>query len=72
MSRPMRKLRKKFVIFCEGDTEFHYMDQMRKNQGDEISLQPINMKGGGYASFLNEIRTRANTKLYCEIYYCGR
>ena len=57
----MRKLRKKFVIFCEGDTEFHYMDQMRKNQGDEISLQPINMKGGGYASFLNEIRTRANT-----------
>ena len=31
---------------------------MRKKQGVEISLRPINMKGGGYANFLNEIKTK--------------
>lgn len=61
MSRPKRILKKKFVVFCEGDTEFHYIDHMRKNQGVEISLQPINMKGGGYTNFLNEIKTKAQT-----------
>lgn len=35
--------------------EFYYIDQMRKNQGVEISLQPINMKGGGYQNFLDVI-----------------
>ena len=61
MSRLKRALKKKFIVFCEGDTEFHYIDHMRKNQGVEISIQPINMKGGGYRSFLNEIRTKALT-----------
>lgn len=61
MSRPKRILKKKFVVFCEGDTEFYYIDHMRKNQGVEISLQLINMKGGGYANFLNEIKTKAQT-----------
>ncbi len=61
MSRPKRELKKKFVVFCEGDTEFHYIDQMRRNQGVEISLKPINMKGGGYQGFLDEIRTKAQT-----------
>ena len=61
MSRPKRILKKKFVVFCEGDTEFHYIDHMRKNQGVEISLQLINMKGGGYSNFLNEIKTKAQT-----------
>jgi len=59
MSRPKRELKKKFVVFCEGDTEYHYIEHMRRNQGVEISLQPINMKGGGYTNFLNEIRTKA-------------
>ncbi|MCD7834325.1 MAG: RloB domain-containing protein [Lachnospiraceae bacterium] len=61
MSRPKRELKKKFIVFCEGDTEYHYIDQMRKTQGVEISIKPINMKGGGYQSFLDEIRTKAQT-----------
>ena len=48
MSRPQRSLRKIFTIYCEGDTEYHYINHMRKNQGVELSLKPINMKGGGY------------------------
>lgn len=30
MSRPERKLQKRFVVFCEGDTEYNYIDKMRK------------------------------------------
>lgn len=33
LSRPKRNLRKKFVIFCEGDTEYNYIDAMRLKQG---------------------------------------
>lgn len=58
MSRPVRMLRRKFEVFCEGDTEYNYINHMRKKQGVEISLRPINMKGGGYANFLNEIKTK--------------
>lgn len=59
MSRPKRELRKKFVVFCEGDTEYNYIDGMRLKQGVELALKPINMQGGGYANFLEEIRKEA-------------
>ena len=46
MSRPERKLQKRFVVFCEGDTEYNYIDKMRKRQDVQIALKPINMHGG--------------------------
>lgn len=49
------------MVFCEGDTEYNYIDKMRKNQGVKISIEPINMKGGGYSSFLEVIKTKAKT-----------
>ena len=58
MSRPTRMLRRKFEVFCEADTEYNYINHMRRKQGVEISLRPINMKGGGYGNFLNEIKTK--------------
>ena len=60
MSRPRRALRKKFVIFCEGDTEYNYIDAMRLKQGVELALKPINMQGGGYTNFLDAIRKEAS------------
>lgn len=60
MSRPKRELRKKFVVFCEGDTEYNYIDAMRLKQGVELALKPVNMQGGGYANFLEEIRKEAS------------
>ena len=60
MSRPKRILRKKFIVFCEGDTEYNYVDGMRLKQGVELALKPVNMQGGGYSSFLNEIKKEAN------------
>ena len=59
MSRPERKLQKRFVVFCEGDTEYNYIDKMRKCRDVQISLKPINMRGGGYANFLKKIKTES-------------
>lgn len=61
MSRQKRELQKRFVVFCEGDTEYNYIDKMRKNQGVLISLKPINMHGGGYANFLAQIKKESKT-----------
>lgn len=60
MSRPKRELRKKFIVFCEGDTEYNYIDTMRLKQGVELALKPVNMHGGGYTSFLDEIKKEAS------------
>lgn len=59
MSRPQRSLRKIFIIYCEGDTQYHYINHMRKNQGVELSLKPVNMKGGGYLNFLDYVKSDA-------------
>ena len=36
MSRKTRVLQKRFAVFCEGDTEYNYIDKMRKNQGVSV------------------------------------
>ncbi len=63
MSRPERKLQKRFVVFCEGDTEYNYIDKMRgvKRQDVQISLKLINMHGGGYNNFLKRIKMESHT-----------
>lgn len=61
MSRPKRELQKRFVVFCEGDTEYNYIDKMRKSQSVQIALKPINMHGGGYSNFLKKIKTESQT-----------
>lgn len=63
MSRPERKLQKRFVVFCEGDTEYNYIDKMRsiKRQDVQIALKLINMHGGGYTNFLKKIKTESQT-----------
>ena len=57
MSRPKRTFRKKFIVFCEGDTEYNYFDAIRSRQGTELSVKPIDMEGGGYKNFLKKIKT---------------
>lgn len=63
MSRPERKLQKRFVVFCEGDTEYNYINKMRgvKRQDVQITLKPINMHGGGYSNFLKKIKMESQT-----------
>lgn len=61
MSRKKRGLDKVFKIFCEGDTEHNYFEYIRKNKKVSLAIRPINMKGGGYASFLEQIEGDANS-----------
>lgn len=57
MSRKVRETKKNFKVFCEGDTEYNYIDQMRRTKKFSIALKPVNMKGGGYSNFLEQVRT---------------
>ena len=61
MSRKERVLKKRYAVFCEGDTEYNYTDKMRKKQGVELVLKPINMHGGGYSNFLKQIKKESQT-----------
>ena len=60
MSRKERKIEKIFKVFCEGDTEYNYINGMRRQLKLSIALKPINMKGGGYSNFLDSIRVDSN------------
>lgn len=53
--------KKNFKVFCEGDTEYNYIDEMRRQKKLSISLKPVNMKGGGYSNFLEQIKTDGTT-----------
>ena len=57
MSRRVRETKKNFKVFCEGDTEYNYIDELRRQKKLSIALKPVNMKGGGYRNFLEQVRT---------------
>lgn len=60
MSRATRTTKKQFKVFCEGDTEYNYIDEMKRQHKFSIILKPVNMKGGGYSNFLDYLSTDGN------------
>lgn len=61
MSRKIRETQKHFKVFCEGDTEHNYIDEMRHQKKLSIILKPVNMKGGRYSNFLEQIKIDGGT-----------
>lgn len=63
MSRPRRILQKKFLIFCEGQTEYRYFDELRRLRRGELAfkMEPVDVKGGGYSNFLKKLRTSSDS-----------
>ena len=57
MSRKIRQTQKIFKVFCEGGTENHYIDELRRQKKLSITLKLVNMEGGGYRNFLEQVRT---------------
>lgn len=53
--------KKNFKVFCEGDTEFNYIDEMRRQKRLSIALKLVNMKGGGYSNFLEQVKIDGTT-----------
>lgn len=61
MSRKTRTTKKNFKVFCEGDTEYNYIDEMRRQKRLSVALKPVNMKGGGYSNFLEQVKIDGTT-----------
>ncbi len=61
MSRKIREIKKNFKVFCEGDTEYHYVEGMKRELKLSIAIKLVNMKGGGYSSFLENLKIDGNT-----------
>ena len=47
MSRPNRQLRKSYKVFCEGDTEYNYIEGLRKQRRLHIRIKTIDMQQDG-------------------------
>lgn len=61
MSRKTRTTQKIFKVFCEGGTEYHYIDEMRRQENLSITLKLTNMEGGGYSRFLEQVEIDGTT-----------
>lgn len=61
MSRKIRTTQKIFKVFCEGGTEYHYIDEMRRQKNLSITLKLTNMEGGGYSRFLEQVEIDGTT-----------
>ena len=59
MGRKERQLKKTFVIFCEGKTEYNYFGAI-KSVNLDVVLKSVNMGGGGYKSFLEVVKKNRN------------
>lgn len=59
--RPKRRFSKKIVVFCEGQTEKHYLNGLKKWLSERdpsitVRIEPVDMKGGGYDAALRKLR----------------
>ena len=61
MSRKARVTQKIFKVFCEGSTEHNYINEMRRQKKLTITLKLVNMEGGGYRNFLEQVKTDGTT-----------
>lgn len=61
MSRKVREIKKNFKVFCEGVSEYNYIDEMRRQYKLSIAIKPVNMLGGGYSNFLEILKTDGTT-----------
>ncbi len=41
MSRKIRETKKNFKVFCEGDTEYNYIDEMRRQKRFSIAIKHV-------------------------------
>lgn len=43
-------------MFCEGETEYYYIEGLKKQRKLQIKIKTIDMNGGGYKNFLRKIK----------------
>lgn len=74
MARPRKKrvLSKKCVVYCEGQTEQNYLDGFKRwvhsiDPSSEITIKPVDVGGGGYASMLRKVQTEPDSNCVARI-----
>lgn len=70
--RPKRALRKKFVVYCEGETERNYVDGLRawlseRSDGTHIRIEPECLHGGGYARLIDALSREPDSNCVARI-----
>ena len=51
-----KQLSKVVHVFCEGDTEYHYFNVLKRIEHLGFSLKPVDVCGGGYSKMLDAIK----------------
>lgn len=60
--RPQRKLQQKFTVYCEGDTEEHYLRGLKAWFSKccpeiHLTIEPVPIGGGGYSAFVKAVES---------------
>ena len=75
MSRPNRQLRKSYKVFCEGDTEYNYIEGLRKQRRLHIRIKTIEPNRRPVGDSLPSLSTTIKTAscqggLFCLLSSC--
>lgn len=65
-SRPKRTSAKRFVVYCEGETEFNYVNGLKAwlqtmDASIHIRIDSVCVGGGGYKKMLEKLRTEPDS-----------
>lgn len=68
MDRPKRKPQVRIKVFTEGTTEYNYISLFGRDTPSVTIDKPVIFNGGGYSSFLNELKKRRITMGYTAVF----
>lgn len=70
--RVKRQLVREFLVYCEGKTERHYIDGLRRwlhecNPSSRVKIKSVEIKGGGYGAILNILKKEPDSNCMARI-----
>ena len=71
-NRVKRRLIREVLVYCEGKTEKHYIDGLRRwartlNPGARVKIKAVDIKGGGYGAILNMLRKEPDSNCVARV-----
>ena len=70
--RAKRQLIREVLVYCEGKTEKHYIDGLRRwahtvDHGARVRIKAVDIKGGGYGAILNMLRKEPDSNCVARV-----
>lgn len=71
-TRPKRASAKRFVVYCEGETEFNYVNGLKSwlrtvDDSVRVHIDSVCVKGGGYKQMLERLRSEPDSNCIARI-----